>query len=118
MTTMLAASATPTITYAPAEGIFTYIWLLIALPLFGAVLLLLLGNRSNSWGHYLATLLPIGSFLLAATMWFAMLSKPSEERGFIQNMWEWVIVGDFRANVGFQLDQLSMTFVLLITGVG
>ena len=26
MTTDLLASATPTITYAPPEGIFTYIW--------------------------------------------------------------------------------------------
>jgi NADH-quinone oxidoreductase subunit L len=118
MTTMLAASATPTITYAPAEGIFAYIWVLIALPLFGATFLLIFGNRTNAWGHYLATILPIGSFVLAVMMWFGMLAKPGEERGFIQELWDWVIVGDFRANVGFQLDQLSMTFVLLITGVG
>ncbi len=118
MTTMLAASATPTITYAPAEGVFAYIWLLIALPLFGAVFLLVMGNRTNAWGHYLATVLPIGSFVAAVMMWFAMLAEPSEERGVIQHMWDWVIVGNFRANVGFQLDQLSMTFVLLITGVG
>ncbi|MCU0299137.1 MAG: NADH-quinone oxidoreductase subunit L [Candidatus Nanopelagicales bacterium] len=118
MGTSLLASATPTITYAPPEGVFTYLWLLIALPLLGAVFLLVMGNRTNAWGHYLATILPIGSFVLAVVMWLGLLAKPSEERGVIQHLWDWVIVGDFRANVGLQMDQLSMTFVLLITGVG
>ena len=118
MGTDLLASAAPTITYAPADGVFTYIWVLIALPLLGAFILLVAGNRTNSWGHYLATLLPIGSFLLAVVFWLGLLARPSEERGIIQHLWDWVIVGDFTANVGLQLDQLSLTFVLLITGVG
>ncbi|MBK6764528.1 MAG: NADH-quinone oxidoreductase subunit L [Micrococcales bacterium] len=114
----LLASAAPTITYAPPDGIFSYLWVILALPALGAFLLLVLGNRTNAWGHYLATVLPIGSFVLAAMMWLAMLQKPSEERGVIQHLWDWVIVGNFTANVGLQMDQLSMTFVLLITGVG
>jgi len=118
MNTDLLASATPTITYAPPEGIFNYIWVIIALPAIGAFILLTLGNRTNKWGHFLATVLPIGSFVLAVMMWLAMLQRPSEDRGIIQHLWDWVIVGDFTANVGLQLDQLSMTFVLLITGVG
>src|SRR5690349_24609427 len=36
----------------------------------------------------------------------------------MQHLFSWVPVGGFHAEVGFQLDQLSMTFVLLITGVG
>ncbi len=118
MGTNLLASAAPTITYAPPDGIFSYLWVILALPALGAFLLLVLGNRTNAWGHYLATVLPIGSFVLAAMMWLAMLQKPSEERGVIQHLWDWVIVGNFTANVGLQMDQLSMTFVLLITGVG
>jgi NADH-quinone oxidoreductase subunit L len=118
MGTNLLASAAPSITYAPPDGIFSYLWVILALPALGAFLLLVLGNRTNAWGHYLATVLPIGSFVLAAMMWLAMLQKPSEERGVIQHLWDWVIVGNFTANVGLQMDQLSMTFVLLITGVG
>ena len=75
------------------------------------------GQPHEQVGHYLATVLPIGSFVLAVMMW-PMLQRPSEDRGIIQHLWDWVIVGDFTANVGLQLDQLSMTFVLLITGVG
>ncbi|MEZ5186760.1 MAG: NADH-quinone oxidoreductase subunit L [Candidatus Nanopelagicales bacterium] len=118
MATDLLASATPTITYAPADGVFTYVWVLIALPVLGAAILLMFGRRTDSWGQYLATALPIGSFVLAVVMWFAMLAKPSEDRGVIQHLWDWVFVGNFTANVGLQLDQLSLTFVLLITGVG
>jgi NADH-quinone oxidoreductase subunit L len=114
----LLASATPTITYAPPEGVFTYTWLLIALPLFGAAVLLMFGRRTDKWGHLLATALPIGSFVLAVMMWLALLAKPSEDRGVIQHLWDWVFVGNFTANVGLQIDQLSMTFILLITGVG
>ncbi|HPE11457.1 MAG: NADH-quinone oxidoreductase subunit L [Actinobacteria bacterium] len=118
MTTDLLASATPTITYAPPEGVFTYIWVLIALPLIGAAVLLSFGRRTDSWGHYLATALPIGSFILAIMMWLGLLARPSEDRGIIQHLWDWVFVGNFTANVGLQIDQLSLTFVLLITGVG
>ena len=59
----LLSSAVPTITYAPPEGIFNYIWVLIALPALGALILLVFGNRTNSWGHYLATILPIDKII-------------------------------------------------------
>lgn len=35
-----------------------------------------------------------------------------------QRLYTWIPVEGFQADVAFQLDQLSMTFVLLITGVG
>ena len=37
----------------PAEGVFSLIWVLIALPLAGAAILLFGGRRTNSWGPYL-----------------------------------------------------------------
>ena len=114
----LASSVAPSVVYGPPEGIFNYIWVLIALPLAGAAFLLFFGNKTNKWGQYLATLLPIVAFVLAVAMWWAMLQRPAEDRGVIQHLWDWVFVADFRASVGLQLDQLSMCFVLLITGVG
>jgi len=47
-----------------------------------------------------------------------MLGKSTEQRTFHQHLWNWLQVGSFKADVAFQLDQLSMVFVLLITGVG
>ena len=103
---------------APATGIFSYIWVIVALPLLGSALLLLGGRRTNKWGHLLAIVMVWASFALGVAMFFAMLAKPSESRGVTQTLYEWFVVGDFNVPVAFQLDQLSMVFVLLITGVG
>ena len=40
-----------------ATGIFGYIWLLIALPLAGAIILLTTGRLLQRWGHLLAVAL-------------------------------------------------------------
>lgn len=57
------------------------------------------------------------SFLLAAGMFFAMRSVDMSAP-FIQSYWSWMPVGDLSVNFAFQLDQLSMLMVLIITGVG
>ena len=102
---------------APASGVFSLIWLIIALPLAGAAILLLGGKRTNAWGHWLAIAMVWGAFALGATMFFTMLGEPEESRGVQQTLYTWISSGSFSATVGFQLDQLSMVFVLLITGV-
>lgn len=102
----------------PAAGVFSFIWLIIALPLAGAAILLLGGKRTNAWGHWLAIAMVWGSFALGAAMFFTMLGEPEEFRGVQQTLYTWINSGSFSATVGFQLDQLSMVFVLLITGVG
>ena len=38
----------------PATGLLAYAWLLVAVPAASAALLLLLGRRSDKWGHWLA----------------------------------------------------------------
>ncbi len=102
----------------PAEGVFSLIWLLIALPLAGAVVLLCVGRRTNSWGPYLGVLTVGASAVLGWVMLLAMMQNSPEERTFDQNLFTWVSVGGFQADMAFQLDQLSMVFVLLITTVG
>ena len=48
----------------------------------------------------------------------SMMGHSPEERTFDQTLYSWVFVGGFQADFAFQLDQLSMVFVLLITTVG
>ncbi len=91
---------------------------LIALPLFGSVVLLLAGRRADKWGHLLATALPAGSFVIGLTELLAMLGRSPQERGVTQKLFEWISVGNFKIDAGLLLDQLSICFVLLITGVG
>ncbi|WP_031077101.1 NADH-quinone oxidoreductase subunit L [Streptomyces sp. NRRL S-118] len=92
--------------------------LLVAAPLLGAAVLLCGGRRLDRAGHWLGTLLAAASFVIGAVLFFDMLGKGSGERALHQHLFAWVPVESFRADIAFQLDQLSMTFVLLITGVG
>lgn len=92
--------------------------LLVAAPLLGAALLLCGGRRLDRAGHWLGTLLAVVSFALGLVLFVDMLGRGAEDRALYQHLFSWVPVGSFQADVAFQLDQLSMTFVLLITGVG
>ena len=91
---------------------------LIGLPLLGAAVLLLGGRRTDKWGHLLATLLSASSFALGAKLFFEMLARPAEERAISQKLFTWIHVENFHVDAGLLLDQLSICFVLLITGVG
>ncbi|MEU1459985.1 NADH-quinone oxidoreductase subunit L [Streptomyces sp. NPDC005706] len=92
--------------------------LLIAAPLLGAAVLLVGGRRLDAVGHWIGTLLSATSFVLGLVLFAGLLGKDAENRTLTQHLWTWISVGDFQADVTFRLDQLSMTFVLLITGVG
>src|SRR6185312_412765 len=106
--------------YAPlaATGTFTLTAWVIALPLAGAAILLLGGRRTNRWGHLLGCAAALGSFVLGAVLFFALLGKPGDQRSYDQHVYTWIPVPGFSADAGFHLDQLSIIFVLLITGVG
>ena len=91
---------------------------LIALPLFGSAILLLAGRRSDKWGHLLATALSASSFAVGLYQLSQMLARPTEERAITQKLFSWINVGTFNVDAGLLLDQLSICFVLLITGVG
>ncbi|MGW4504356.1 NADH-quinone oxidoreductase subunit L [Streptomyces sp. NPDC004436] len=92
--------------------------LLIAAPLLGAVVLLCGGRRLDKAGHWLGTLLAAASFGIGVALFADMLGRPSDDRTLTQNLYTWIPVEGFQADMAFQLDQLSMTFVLLISGVG
>ncbi|BAC72560.1 NADH:ubiquinone oxidoreductase subunit L [Streptomyces avermitilis] len=92
--------------------------LLVAAPLLGAAVLLCGGRRLDAVGHWIGTVLAAASFVIGVVLFADMLGKGAEERTFTQHLFSWIPVAGFKADVGFQLDQLSMTFVLLITGVG
>jgi NADH-quinone oxidoreductase subunit L len=112
------ASTVPVVDPGTASGILSLTWLVIALPLAGAAILLLGGRRTDRWGHLLGTALPLGSFLLSVLMFVELLGRDEAERQVAQHLYTWFQVG--RLDVGMDLlyDPLSALFLLLITGVG
>jgi NADH-quinone oxidoreductase subunit L len=91
---------------------------LVALPAAGAAVLLLAGRRADRWGHWLGVLAAFASFAVGVVLFAAMLGRATGARAESVTVFHWVPVAGSQADAGFQLDQLSMTFVLLITGVG
>jgi NADH-quinone oxidoreductase subunit L len=104
--------------HALAAGSSSLLVWLIALPSLGAAILLLGGRRTDKWGHWLATSLSGGSFIIGVVELVKMLGRSGDKRGVSQTLFTWISVGNFHVEAGLLLDQLSICFVLLITGVG
>jgi NADH-quinone oxidoreductase subunit L len=95
-----------------------YTWLLVALPLAGAAILLFGGRRTDAWGHLLGCAAALSAFGVGATLLADMLGRGEADRAIHQKLFSWIPVGGLQVDFGLQIDQLSMCFVLLISGVG
>ena len=91
---------------------------LIAIPLFSSAFLLLGGRALDRVGHLIGTAASAGSFVVALLELNKMLGRDEESRGITQHLFTWINVGSFQVDATLLLDQLSICFVLLITGVG
>jgi len=78
------------------------------------------GVKRHRWAGAVSVVGPgvlILSFLLALGIWQAMVAA-NPTTPFLQTYFSWMPVGDLQINTAFQLDQLSMVMILVITGVG
>ncbi len=92
--------------------------LVVALPAFGAAVLLLGGRRTDRFGHLLGTATVLGSFVCSLWLFIAILGRGAEDRQIGVNLWTWFGTGDWQVQLGLLYDPLSALFLLLITGVG
>src|SRR3712207_3547873 len=97
----------------PAEGLLAASWLLIALPLAGAAVLLLGGRRTDRWGHLLGTGTVVAAFVLGL-----LCTLQLDGRRLDVDLFTFVATGSLDVQAGLLFDPLSALFVLLITGVG
>src|SRR3954465_13579593 len=100
----------------PATGLLSASWLLIALPLAGAAVLLLGGRRTDRWGHVVGAGTVAAAFVvgLLCTVQLAGL----DERAVNLDLFTFIDTGSLDVEAGLLIDPLSAVFVLLITGVG
>ncbi|MBS2939617.1 NADH-quinone oxidoreductase subunit L [Nocardioides sp. J2M5] len=107
-------------------GVFDLLWLVIALPLLGAVVLLgvapflpaSLRASVDKHGHLLGTAMAALSFVLSLTLFLTLLGRDAEERQVGQHLWTWFETGSLRVGMDLLYDPLAALFLLLITGVG
>ncbi|MYW94046.1 NADH-quinone oxidoreductase subunit L [Amycolatopsis rubida] len=89
-------------------------WLLVALPALGALVLLLSGKRAKAWGHLLGSATVTLAFVYAVILFFSTDSHSVTDT----KVYSWIPVTQLQVDFGLRIDALSLTFVLLITGVG
>jgi NADH-quinone oxidoreductase subunit L len=107
-----------TVEFAHASGFLASFWLLIAIPLASAAVLLLLGRRADRWGHLLGVASVGVAFVLALTYFFQLRSLDPEHRSAEISLFRFIPVGNLKIDFGLLFDPLAGIFVLLITGVG
>ncbi|TCO65276.1 NADH-quinone oxidoreductase subunit L [Actinocrispum wychmicini] len=93
-------------------------WILIALPALGALVLLVGGKRTNAWGHLFGILTVVGAFAYGLALFFNTTSLADADRVRETSVFSWIHVNQLNVDFGLRIDPLSVTFVLLITGVG
>jgi NADH-quinone oxidoreductase subunit L len=113
------AETAPTVEPSTAGGVFSLLWVIIALPALGAAVLLLLGNaRSRGWAHLLGCATVLASFVISLVAFLALLGRAESDRQIGQKVYDWVDAGSFHVDFSLLYDPLSALFLLLITGVG
>ena len=99
-------------------GIYGASLLLIALPLAGAIVLLLGGRLLDRIGHLVGCATVIAAFCVGVAVFATLLGEAPDDRIHNVEVFTWMSSGSLTIDFGLLLDPLSVTFVLLITGVG
>ncbi|WP_371152787.1 NADH-quinone oxidoreductase subunit L [Buchananella felis] len=102
----------------PASGAAAYAWLLIAVPLASAILLLLAGSRTNKWGHWVSVAASSFSAVYAIVLLFQLIGLQPGARKMVVPLFNWINAGGINVDAALQVDPLSLTFALLVTFVG
>ncbi|MGY1749172.1 NADH-quinone oxidoreductase subunit L [Modestobacter sp. SYSU DS0511] len=100
----------------PVDGLLSVAWLLIALPLAGAAVLLLGGRRTDRWGHLLGTATVVAAFALAVACTVQLTGRAGHTASI--DLYTFIDTGSLDVTAGLLFDPLSAVFALLITGVG
>jgi NADH-quinone oxidoreductase subunit L len=114
---VLAAHSVPPHPVA-TSGVYDLTIAIILIPLVSSGVLFLGGRRLDKRGYLLGVAAPLASFVIGLVEFFALLGRDADNRSLHQHLFSWIPAGSFHIEAGLLLDQLSIVFVLLITGVG
>jgi len=93
-------------------------WLLVAVPLASAAVILLAGRAARTWGHWLGVAASSTTVIVAFGAFFALLGRDAHDRAFQETLFAWIPGGQFSVDAGVLIDPLSISFVLLVSVVG
>lgn len=92
------------------------VYAIVLLPLIGFVINGLFGKRlPKALVGGLATLVVFAAFLISVSIFIGF---PADGTPVIVKAFEWFTIGGIQVNFGFQLDQLSLMMMMIVTGIG
>jgi NADH-quinone oxidoreductase subunit L len=94
------------------------IWLVPALPLAGSAVNFFFGRRLGELAGWLASGTVAGGFMLAVIALMDLLRLPGDRGVPVVRLFQWIGAGTFSLDATLRVDALSMTMVLVVTGVG
>ena len=101
-------------------SIYGWIWLTVLLPFLGFLANGYLAlRRSDSKGA--VSVIGVGTVVAAfvvTALAFLEATRHPIHQAVIVPLWSWMPVGDLQLDLAFQVDQLSLTMLMVITGVG
>ena len=89
------------------------IWVLPALPLAGAVVLLLAGRRSDAWGHLLGVLMALASFAFGLVHGFGFAGALAASMGSLRTQGHDWLLNLAAFNLGIEAFQLGLVILLV-----
>ena len=89
------------------------LWLVPAIPLASALILLVFAPRSKN----LVAVLGVGSIAVDAVV-SLIVAAAYPGSPYTQTLWTWIDVGGFRPQIAFYLDPLSLVMTVVVTCVG
>jgi NADH-quinone oxidoreductase subunit L len=93
--------------------------LCLVAPLAGALTIVLLGGSiSRRTAGWISTLSVFTAFGGAVTTFVALLGRDAEDREQVVTAWTWLSAGAFHADLSLLVDPLSVTMMLIVSGVG
>ena len=92
----------------------------VLLPLLGFVINGLFGRliKNETAVGMIGSATVLGGFAIACLIFTQMLGAPPEERTRIVEVFPWITAGGLSVSVAYQVDQLSILMMLVVTGVG
>lgn len=95
-------------------------YLVPLLPLIGFVVLGLFGKKiaNEKIIGAIGTATVAAGFVIAFTTFLQMTGMPVEERSHVLTLFTWLKAGNFSADFAYRIDQLSILFTMIITGIG
>jgi NADH-quinone oxidoreductase subunit L len=99
--------------------IVTGAWVCLLAPLAGFAAIVLAGTRiTRRHAGILSTASVFVGFAGALASFIAVLGEDPEERSHTSKAWTWLAAGSFSVDLDILIDPVSLTMMLIITGVG